>query len=167
MPGKVNTWNVSPAYSPIKDVELAALLTRDTTDTLTMTAAQVKWRITPSKPDGCNLGLVAGVSHTNRGGGNMPYLNGLATCNHKGGALHVNLGLSRSDGGPTLTNWGAAYERELGPVTAHAEVFGQEHGKPTTQVGLRKDVVPGLQLDGTIGRSDGDTVFSVGMKKSF
>jgi len=39
--------------------------------------------------------------------------------------------------------------------------------RPATQVGLRKEVIPGLQLDGTIGRYDGDTIYSVGMKKMF
>ena len=167
MPGKINTWNVAPAYSPIKDVELSAVLSRDTSDNITASTIQGKWRITPSNPDGCNVGLSFGVMHQSRGGGNTPYLNGLASCNHKGGALHFNLGVSRQAGSKSLANWGVAYERELGAVTGHIEVFGQESGKPTTQVGLRKDIVQGLQIDGTIGRSDGDTVFSVGLKKSF
>lgn len=168
MPGHANTWNVAPAYSPIKDLEVSAILTRDTSENLSTSAIQGKWRITASQPDGCNFGLVAGISHRDNGGGNTPYLNALATCNHKGGALHMNLGLSHPDNEKTLTNWGVAYEREMsGGITGHIEYFGLENGKPTAQVGLRKDIMPGLQLDGTVGRSDGDVVFSLGMKNRF
>jgi len=167
LPGKVNTWNVAPAFSPIKDIEVSAALSRDQTDKLTSSAIQAKWRITPSNPEGCNFGVVVGVSHTNKGGGNTPYLNGLASCNHKDGAFHLNLGLSHADVKNNLTNWGVAYERDLGFATAHIEYFGQETAKPTLQAGLRKDLIPGLQLDGTIGRSDGDLVLSLGLKKSF
>lgn len=167
LPGKVNTWNVAPAYSPIKDIEVSATLSRDQTDKLTTSAIQAKWRIMPSNPEGCNLGVVVGVTHTSNGGRNTPYLNGLATCNHKDGTFHMNLGLSHPDGQKNRTNWGVAYERDLGFATGHIEYFGQETVKPTIQAGLRKDLVPGLQLDGTVGRSDGDLVLSLGLKKSF
>lgn len=167
MSGKVNTGNVAPAYSPIKNVELSAVLSRDSSDNITASSIQGKWRITPSNPEGCNVGMSFGVTHQSKGGGNAPYLNGLASCNHKGGALHFNLGVSQRDGARSRANWGVAYERELGPATAHIEVFGQESGKPTAQVGLRKDIVQGLQIDGTVGRFDGDAGFSVGLKKSF
>ena len=167
LPGKVNTWNVAPAYSPIKDIEVSAVLTRNQTESLNTSAIQAKWRITATNPEGCNLGLVAGISHTSAGGGNMPYLNGIATCNHKDGAFHLNLGVSHANEGKNLTNWGVAYERDLGIATAHVEYFGQETVKPTVQIGLRKDVLPGLQLDGTVGRVDGAAVFSIGLKKSF
>ena len=165
--GKVDAWNVAPAYSPIKDIEFSALLSRSTTENWTMGSIQGKWRITASQPNGCNLAMVLGMSHQNNGGGNTPYVNGIATCNHTGGALHLNLGLQHPNGGKNLTNWGVAYERDLGVATAHIEYFGQESSKPTAQVGLRKDILPGLQLDGTVGRSNSDTVFSIGMKKSF
>ena len=167
MPGKANTWNFAPAYSPIKDIEVSATVSRDQTDKLNTSAIQAKWRITPFNPEGCNFGMVVGVSYTNKGGGNTPYLNGLASCNHKDGAFHLNLGVSHPDGEKNLTNWGVAYERDFGFATAHIEYFGQETAKPTVQVGLRKDVAQGLQLDGTLGRSDGDLVFSLGLKKSF
>ena len=167
LPGKINTWNVAPAYSPIKEIEFSALVSRDMTGRLTTTAAQAKWRMTASNPDGCNLGMTLGISHGSGGIGNSPYVNGIATCNHKGGAFHLNFGISHPNGSKALGNWGVAYEREISGMTAHVEVFGQEEGKPTTQLGLRKDIAQGLQLDGTVGRSDGDTVFSVGLKKSF
>jgi len=165
--GHANSWNVAPAYSPIKDWEFSALLSRNTTGDWTTSAIQAKWRVTASQPEGCNLGLVAGVSHQSNGGENTSYLNGIATCNHSGGAFHLNLGLSHPNRGSTLTNWGVAYERDLGVAIGHVEYFGQENSKPTAQVGIRKDIMPGLQLDGTLGRTNSETVFSVGMKKAF
>jgi len=165
--GGVNTWNVAPAYAPIKDIELTATLSRNQTEQLNISSIQGKWRITASNPEGCNLAMVLGISHLINGGGNTPYLNGIATCNHKLGAFHMNISISHPDSSKSLANWGVAYERDLGAATAHIEYFGQETAKPTVQIGLRRDIVPGLQIDGTVGRSDGDTVFSIGMKKSF
>ena len=165
MPGKVDTWNVAPAFSPFKDFEVSTQFTRNTTNNLTLSTLQAKWRITPSLQEGCNFGISAGFTHVSAGSVNAPYVNGLATCNHHGGALHMNLGISDPNKGKSLKSWGVAYEHELGGATGHVEVFGQESAKPTAQIGLRKDIVPGLQIDGTVGRSDGTTVFSVGMKK--
>lgn len=167
LPGKTNTWNLAPAYAPIQGLEIGALLSRDTTAPATTTALQAKWRITPAQERGCNVGAVAGVSHTNNGGGNTPYLNGLATCNMDKGSLHLNVGANRAPGGPTLPTWGIAFEHPYSSATVHVEAFGQRHSKPGVQVGLRTDIAPGLQLDGSLGRQAGDTLFSVGVKKSF
>jgi hypothetical protein len=167
LPHSVNTWNIAPAYSPIIDIEFAALMSRDSSNQLTTSAIQGKWRITPSNPEGCNLAMAVGISHLSNGGGNTPFLNGIGTCNHKGGAFSLNLGVSHPTGGKNQMNGGVAYERELGSVTGHVEYYWQEGGKPVVQVGLRHDIVPKLQLDGTVGRSDGDVVFSLGLKKSF
>lgn len=167
-PGKANTWTVSPAYAPVDGLEIGAALSRDTSARETSTAVQLKWRITPSQENGCNLGAVGGVSHT-RGSGSAPYVNGLVTCNGGFGAVHLNLGALRPSGGPSTSTWGVAYERELGAVTAHAELFGERHGRPTFQVGLRTEVAAGWQLDGTVGRDRGarETVYSIGLKRSF
>lgn len=166
--GKAKTWTVSPAYAPVDGLEIGAALSRDTTARETSTALQLKWRITPSQDNGCNFGAVGGVAHT-RGSGNAPYVNALATCNGAFGAVHLNLGAVRPSGGPSTGTWGVAYERALGAVTAHAEWFGQRHGRPTFQVGLRTEIAPDWQLDGTVGRDRGarETVFSLGLKRSF
>jgi len=116
--------------------------------------------------DGCNAGAVLGVTQA-RGAGRMPYVNGLFTCNSAWGATHFNLGANRASGGPTLGTWGVAHEREFGAVTAHVEAFGQRLAKPTFQIGARKEIAKGLQLDGTLGRSNRETLVSVGLKVGF
>ena len=166
-PGRAPIWTVAPAYAPIDGLELGAAFSRDRAADATTGAVQAKWRITPSLESGCNAGAVLGVAHTRGAGGNTPYLNGLATCNSAWGASHFNLGAVRSPGGPTLGTWGIAHEREFGQVTAHVEAFGQRLAKPTFQVGARMEVAKGLQIDGTVGRSNHETLVSLGLKQSF
>jgi len=57
----------------------------------------------------------------------------------------------------------------MGRITPHLEVFGDEGGSPTLQVGAKTEIAPGLQLDGTVGRDQQAkaTVFSLGLKLSF
>jgi len=166
-PGRAHTWTVAPAYAPIDGLELGAALSRDRTADATTGAVQAKWRITPSLESGCNAGAVLGVAHTRGAGGNTPYLNGLFTCNSGWGASHFNLGAMRASDGPTLGTWGIAHEREFGRITAHVEAFGQRRSKPTFQVGARTELAKGLQIDGTLGRSNHESLVSLGLKQSF
>lgn len=166
----VRTLNLSPAYAFVEGLEVAALLSRDTTDRITGTALQLKWLITPSRDSGCNAGLSFGASRA-RGGGareDAAFANGLFSCNGTPlGNLHLDLGLVKPSHERSLGTWGLALEREIGPVTPHIEWFGAERSKPTWQVGLRGDATRRLQLDGTIGRGNGSTQYSLGAKFRF
>lgn len=166
-PGRANTWTVAPAYAPADGLELGASVTRDRTAAVTSQSLQAKWRITPALEGGCNSAAVFGASQTRGQGGTTPYLNGLLTCNSALGATHVNLGAQRAPGGPGVATWGLAHERAWGAVTLHAEAFGQRLVKPTFQVGARTLLSGQLQLDATLGRSNRETLFSVGVKHSF
>ncbi len=166
-PGRANTWTVAPAFAPIDGLELGASVTRDRTAASTSQLLQAKWRITPSQENGCNSAAVLGASQTRGQSGNTPYLNGLLSCNSAWGSTHFNLGAQRAPGGPGIGTWGLAHEREWGPVTVHAEAFGQRLAKPTFQVGARKDLSSSLQLDATLGRNNHQNLFSVGLKQSF
>lgn len=166
-PGRANTWTLAPAFSPIDGLELGASITRDRTAASTSQSLQAKWRITPSQENGCNGAAVLGASQTRGQSGTTPYLNGLLTCNTALGSTHVNLGAQRAPGGPGIGTWGLAHEREWGPVTVHAEAFGQRLAKPTFQIGARKDLSTSLQLDATVGRNNHQNLFSVGLKHSF
>ena len=66
-----------------------------------------------------------------------------------------------------MRTWGVAVEREMGGVTPHLEYFGAKGEKPTVQAGMRGEILKSLQLDGTVGRVDKETVYSVGMKIQF
>ena len=160
-------WTLAPAYGLSDGVEIAATFARDTSNRTTATALQAKFRLSPSRPDGCNVGASIGVARSNDGSGSTPYLTGLATCNLPVGALHLNLGANKPSANATLGTWGVAFEREFGAVTGHVECFGQQRDKPTIQLGLRGEIMSKFQLDGTVGRTAGETLYSLGLKLQF
>lgn len=161
-------FNVAPAYAPFDGVEFGVGLARESGSGERATTLQLKWRITPSLDRGCNLGTSLGATRVSGGGGTARFVNGLVTCNFDGaGSAHLNVGLVKARGEPSVKTWGVAYERALGPVTPHVEVFGEKGAKPTAQVGMRGMVSESWQLDGTVGRHDGDTLYSVGLKFQF
>jgi len=165
--GGVNMWTVAPAYGLMDGVEIDAALARDASNKVNTASVQVKFLLTPARKDGCNVGGVMGASRPNDGSGNTPYLNGLLSCNMDAGALHVNLGANRPSGGPALSTWGLAFEREFGAVTAHLEYFGQQQASPALQLGLRTDLFKNVQIDGAVGRCGGDALLSMGLKFQF
>lgn len=161
------TTTVSPAYAFRDGMEIAAALSRTPSASETASAVQLKWRITPSQDKGCNVGVAAGVSHVT-GGGTTPHVNGLFTCNHPDwGALHLNAGGFKPRDASTLATWGVAVERPWSGVTLNLEAFGAQHEKPTVAFGLRSQVTEALQLDGSVGRKDGRSLASVGLKVQF
>jgi hypothetical protein len=164
------TWNLSPAYAIAQGLEISALLSRDTTNKINGSAAQIKWLVTPSRDTGCNFGLAGGGSRASGQGASVDagFVNGIFSCNGTPlGQLHANVGSVKVSGESAITTWGLALERELGSVTGHVEWFGAEGSKPTFQLGLRGDVARNLQLDGTVGRSDGASLYSLGLKLRF
>jgi hypothetical protein len=167
--GSTNTWTVSPAYGITEGVEIAAAFNRDNTAAVNTTSVQVKLRLTESKKSGCNFGASLGLAQTNVAGtGNSTFANGLMTCNlDESGSVHVNLGLVSPPTGPNTGVWGIAYEREFGALTGHVELFGAENALPTVQFGLRTMLTKRLQLDGTVGRSNDEAIYSLGFKFLF
>lgn len=158
---------VAPAYSPVEGVEIAAAVARDTTASSTSMAIQAKWRITPVQEDGCNFGASASLAKTRGESGNTTGVTGLMTCNMPLGAVNVNLGALRPAGESTVATWGLSLSHAFGSVTGHAEAFGQQQGKTTFQMGVRYDIAKNIQIDGTVGRSDGQTLYSTGLKFGF
>lgn len=164
--GKADVLNVAPAFSPWEAVELAAVLARDRTASVTSTSFIGRFRITPAQTSGCNVLAALGHEHDSPGG-NLPFAYSALTCNSTDYALHVNLGAAKPSGGSSYGTWGIALEHSAGRLTPHVEAFGQEHSKPTFQVGARSEVAKGWQVDGTLGRSNGETLFSLGVKFQF
>lgn len=160
-------YNLAPAYAPVDGLELSALMARDTAGAATLGALQAKWRITRSRENGCNAGAVVGWSHETATPTTVS-LNGLLTCRSaQRGHLHMNLGAAKAKGTAAGATWGIAYERDLGPVTPSIERFGSQGAKPTLQAALRGNVARDLQLDGSVGRRDRGTLYSVGTKLQF
>jgi hypothetical protein len=165
----VSLYSLAPAYAFSDGLELGGLVARESDSRLTVQALQLKWRITPSQDKGCNVGATVGLLRTRVAGqrDSGHYLTGLFSCNGvAGGSVHANLGVSKG-GGDSATVWGLAYERAFGAVTPHIEWFGSEGSKPTLAIGLRGQLTDAVQLDGSVGRSDGITVTTVGVKFTF
>lgn len=165
-PGHANALIVAPAYSPMQGLEVAAALSRDWSHGSTSTQLQAKWLFSTTQELGCNAAGTAGVRHV-QGQGNSPFLYGIVTCNSAWGATHFNAGAAREVGSPTTGLWGLAHERAFGAVTVHLEAFGQRLSKPVFQLGARTQLTPAVQIDGTVGHSGGETLFSLGLKVPF
>jgi len=161
-------FNVAPAYAPWDGVELVLALAREQQSSLESGTVQLKWRITASREQGCNAGATVGATHVGQGGGNSRFVNGLLTCNlGREGSLHANAGAIKASQKDSIATWGVAFEREAGAATPHVEWFGAKGSKPTAQAGVRGKIGAGRQLDGTVGRSDGETLYSLGVKFQF
>ena len=163
-------WNLSPASAVAEGLELSALLSRDPTNKINGRAVQLKWLATTSRATGCNVGVAGGGSRGSGQGAsaNAGFVNGIFSCNGTPlGNLHANLGSVKVSGASASTTWGIALEREVGRITPHVEWFGAEGSKPTFQLGARGDVAKNIQLDGTVGRSDGASLYSLGVKLRF
>lgn len=159
-------YNLAPVYAPIDGLELGALLARDTSASANLSQLQAKWRITPNQAKGCNTGVVAGWAHESRAPDSV-WVNGLLTCRGaQRGNVHVNLGAVKAKNSAAILTRGIAYEHEFKPVTPSIEWFSQG-GKPTVQAGLRGNVARNIQLDGSIGRRDRATLYSLGTKLQF
>ena len=166
----VSIYSVAPAYAPIEGLEIGGLIARENETKLNITGLQAKWRITPSQDKGCNVGAILGFSRVSVAGAsaNGQGLTGLFTCNGiGGGSAHLNVGMDRVSGGDTTSRWGLAYERSFGGITPHIEWYGSEGSKPTVGIGVRGMVTDSLQLDGSVGRGDGLTVYTLGAKLTF
>ncbi len=166
-PSGARSWTVAPAYSPIQNVELGAGMARDSRTGLETLNVQAKFRITPSQENGCNAGAVIGSARTT-GETSKGYVNALFSCNHaRLGSLHTNLGVFDVSSSQRTGIWGLAWERAYGDATAHVEVYGQQHDKPTWATGLRTHILPKLQLDGSVGRQEGQNLVTIGTKWMF
>lgn len=166
-PNGPRSWTIAPAYAPIQNVELGAGLSREQKTGLETQNIQAKFRITPSQDNGCNVGAVLGAARTT-GEASKAYVNALFTCNHaKLGSLHTNVGALDVSSSQRIGTWGVAWERAYGDVTAHVEVYGQQHDKPTWATGLRINILLKLQLDGSIGRQAGQNMLTLGTKWMF
>lgn len=166
-PSGSRSWSVAPAYAPIQNVELGAGMSREQKTGLETLNVQAKFRITPSQEKGCNFGAVLGSARTT-GEASKGYVNALFSCNHTTlGSLHTNLGALDFSSRQRVGTWGLAWERAYGGITAHVEVYGQQHDKPTWATGLRTNILPKLQLDASIGRQAGQDLVTLGTKWMF
>ena len=166
-PNGSRSWTIAPAYAPIKNVELGAGFAREQKTGLESVNVQAKFRFTESQEKGCNFGAVIGTARTD-GESSNEYVNALFTCNHPTlGSLHSNLGALGFSKSQRIGTWGLAWERSYGELTAHVEVYGQQQDTPTWATGLRRNILPKLQLDVSVGRQAGQNLLTLGTKWMF
>ena len=170
--GRQSTWNLAAAYVLVPTLEISGQAARNTTASLTSTALQMKWSMTPAQKDGCQLATTLGVGRTQHSPDEST-VNTIMSCNDTNGAMHFNVGRIRPDGGPSATTWGVSIEIPDGRYTGYAEAFGQRgtsaQETTTYQLGLRAVLSPRWQVDGTWGRvrETRENLYSVGVAYRF
>ncbi|MCU7372380.1 hypothetical protein PEC18_16295 [Paucibacter sp. O1-1] len=166
-PGDARLWTVAPAYAPWQGIELGAAWAREQGSAINSTSLQSKIQLSTPHEGRWHHAAVLGLTHTRFQHGATRYATLIASREFPAGALHINLGASRTPGGPTLPALGLAWEQALGAATGHLEWLGQRQSKPLFGLGLRREVFKDLQLDGSLGRSGGSTLYSLGLKLQF
>lgn len=165
--GKVYSRNITFAYSPVDAIELNLsharnyVTSRDDTQ-----SALVKWNALKAEDETWRITLTTAINESHSGTRSKA-LNVIASSYQKPANLHANLGTSHANNGLNSTTWGLAVEHAFSKLVAHAEFFGQERIKPTLQFGARYNPTPWLQIDGTIGKTNRDRLYSLGSKISF
>ena len=166
-PNGVRSWTVAPAYAPVDNIELGAGVAREQFTGIQTQNIQAKFRITPTKENGCNFGAVVGSARVD-GEASKTYVNGLFSCNSTTlGSLHTNVGSLDVSSSQRVRTWGVAWERTYGEVTVHIEKFGMENEKSTIATGLRFNVLEDLQLDTSVGRANKQNIVTIGLKWMF
>lgn len=166
-PGTARRWTVAPVYAPWQGVELGAAWARERGSGLSTVSLQSKIRLSTPREGRWHHAMVLGLSHAQDQRGATRSATLIASREFTPGALHINLGASRAPGGPALPALGLAWEQAFGPVTGHLEWLGEHQSKPLFGLGLRRELVTDLQLDGSLGRSGGSTLYSLGLKLQF
>ena len=161
------TFTVAPTYSPIPGLDLTAVDTRTAAGGPHSQTLQAKLQVTAVQEKGCYFAWVLGATVWQKGDGQKSFIAADGSCNILGGSIHSSLMSTRNIEGKNEPSLGLAWEQNFGEWTGHIESVAQRASKPLVGIGLRKDVMPGLQLDGTWGKQGGKAVFSLGSKYTF
>lgn len=176
--GFVETWyarerggerslNVASTYVPLTGMEFTVTGSRDRADGPTTTGLEGKFQLTRPQAGGCYQAVALELTHPRGQRGPTSFANGIMSCDVGRSAVHMNLGLVRAPGGPSLPIAGVAWERAFGSVTGYVEWQVQRDEKPTLGMGLRTELVKDVDLGASVGRNGGETLYSVGMKFEF
>lgn len=123
---------------------------------------QVKQLLRGFDAEKTGFAVAVGGSRVLHGEQRQHFLNGIATVPLAGEArvLHLNLGALRTRaeaGDRTRASWGIAFDAGLAHATrASIETFGISGERPSWQLGLRHELIPGhVQIDASIGSALG------------
>jgi hypothetical protein len=161
------TLTVAPTYSPLPGLDLVAQDVRAFSGGPHSQTLLAKMQVTAPRDKGCHFAWVLGATQWQKGEGQTSFVGANASCDLGAGSLHSSWVSARDARGQDVPTWGIAWEQAFDAWTGHVESVAQRASKPLLGVGLRRDVLPGLQLDGTWGRQGGKAVFSLGTKLTF
>jgi hypothetical protein len=161
------TLTIAPTYSPLPGLDLIAQDVRTFSGGPHSQTFQAKMQVTAPREKSCHFAWVLGVTQWQKGEGQKSFVSANTSCDMGSGSLHSSLVSARDAEGKDVPSWGVAWEQAFGDWTGHIESVVQRSSKPMVGLGLRKDVLPGLQLDGTLGRQGGKALFSLGTKYTF
>lgn len=166
-PGGQRAWTAAPAYAPVEGLELGAAVSRNLGERRNSLRLQGKWQFSRPADDRCQHAGVLGLAREWPSADRTPWVNLIMSCPARPGTVHLNLGASKPTHQRAAAFLGVAWEQELGWATGHLEWIATQRAKPVFNLGLRREVARGLQLDGSLGRSAGQTLFSLGLKQQF
>jgi hypothetical protein len=164
--GAAKNYTIAPAFAVANGLELSLSYNRDQPYTANVTVIGAKYQINKPKENGCHAATSLAYARTT--GNNAVGVNLIGTCALGGPDIHMNLSVVRNTNTQkNVRSLGLALEKDLGFVTAHAEAVATQGDKPTFQIGARKEIIKNWQLDGTLGRQGGQTLWSLGTKYQY
>ena len=161
------SFTIAPTYSPLPGLDLIAQDVRTFSGGPHSQTLQAKMQITSPKENSCHFAWVVGATQWQKGDGQKSFVSANSSCDMGMGALHASVVSSRDAAGRDTPSLGVAWEQSFGAWTGHIESVAQRAAKPMVGIGARTDVMPGFQLDGTLGRVGGKAMFSLGTKFTF
>jgi hypothetical protein len=161
------TLTIAPTYSPLPGLDLIVADARTLSGGAHSQTLQAKMQVTSPKDNSCHFAWVLGATQWQKGEGQKSFVSANSTCDMGVGALHASMVSSRDGQGRDTPSLGVAWEQSFGAWTGHIESVAQRASKPMVGIGARTDVMPGFQVDGTLGRLGGKAMFSLGTKITF
>jgi hypothetical protein len=158
---------VIPSYTLLPGLDLLALTNRNLTDGSVDQALQVKFQMSSVRYQDCVLAGMVGVTLWQKGDGSKSFLAANGSCDLAMGTLFSSLMTARDAQGRAVPSLSLAWEQSYGPWTGFVEAMSESAHKPLLSLGVRRDVLPGVQLEGIWGKQGGQAVISLGTRFTF
>ena len=110
---------------------------------------------------------MVGVTLWQKGDGSKSFLAANGSCDLAMGTLFSSLMTTREAQGRAVPSLSLAWEQSYGPWTGFVEAVSESAHKPLLSLGVRRDVLPGVQLEGIWGKQGGQALISLGTRFTF
>ena len=159
--------SIIPTYSPWPGLDLVAIENRPLAQGSKEQTLQAKIQISSARFQDCAAAWVLGITVWQKGDGPKSFFAVNGTCDIPVGSLYSSLVGTRDLQGRDVSSFSMTWEHQFGAWAAYIETVSQRTHKPYLGFGVRRDVVPGLQLEGMWGKQGGQPIFSLGSRYSF